>query len=196
MIIPIPIPWKSKPRLIVYTVHEPPNPPADRLDRGERLIFVKDGFNGSAAILGPIWLLTNRLWLAFAGYMTAMVALLGVLMMSPPEWIAVAIGFVHILIGFEADQLQRQKMEKLGYTLLGSVAGHGDADCERRFFEKWLPGQPILTRSGGVQPPPTVEAARGEASSGAAAGSPAAKRRRGGWFGWRRADGNEAGARH
>ena len=29
-----------------YTVHEQPNPPADRIDRAEKLVFIKDGFPG------------------------------------------------------------------------------------------------------------------------------------------------------
>ena len=35
----------ARPRLVVFTVHEPPNAPADRLERAEQLVFVKDGFS-------------------------------------------------------------------------------------------------------------------------------------------------------
>ena len=37
--------------------------PADRLDRAERLVFVKDGFSWLAACCPPLWLLANGLWL-------------------------------------------------------------------------------------------------------------------------------------
>lgn len=150
MIVPIVIPSKGSRRVVAYTVHEPPNPPADRLDRAEQLVFVKDGFDWAAAVAAPIWLLANRLWLAFAGYVAAMAILIGILMVAPPEWIALAIAVVHIIVGFEADQLKRQRLEASGHTLLGSVIGRSEGECERRFIEKWLPVQPVLTRSGTI----------------------------------------------
>ncbi len=159
MIVPIVIPSKGSRRVVAYTVHEPPDPPADRLDRAEQLVFVKDGFDWAAAIAAPVWLLANRLWLALAGYVAAMVILIGILIVAPPEWIALAIGVVHIVVGFEADQLKRQKLEASGHTLLGSVIGRSEGECERRFIEKWLPAQPVLTRSGTIPVPPVHEPA-------------------------------------
>ena len=156
MIVPIIIPSKGSKRVVAYTVHEPPEPPADRLDRAEQLVFVKDGFDFAAAIAAPAWLLANRLWLAFAGYVAAMVILIGVLIVAPAEWIALAILVVHVIVGFEADQLRRMKLESTGYTLLGSVIGRNEGECERRFIEKWLPGQPILTRSGTIAAAPAT----------------------------------------
>ena len=37
--------------MLTFTVHEPPNPPADRVDRAESLVFIKDGFSWAAALL-------------------------------------------------------------------------------------------------------------------------------------------------
>jgi len=56
MIVPVLIPTKGNKRVVAYTVHEPPNPPADRLDRAERLVFIKDGqefLPGVQAIAAP-----------------------------------------------------------------------------------------------------------------------------------------------
>ena len=53
--------------MLTFTVHEPPDPPADRIDRAERLAFVRDGFSWSAALFTPVWLLAHRLWWPFAG---------------------------------------------------------------------------------------------------------------------------------
>lgn len=148
MIVPIVIPSKGRTRVVAYTVHEPPNPPADRLDRAERLVFVKDGFNWTAAVLAPVWMIANRLWLGLAAYTAAMVVLIAILIVAPPEWIALAIAVVHIVVGYEADQMQRHRLETTGHSLLGTVIGRNESDCERRFIEKWLPAQPILARSG------------------------------------------------
>lgn len=167
MIVPIIIPSKGSKRVVAYTVHEPPEPPADRLDRAEQLVFVKDGFDIAAAIAAPAWLLANRLWLAFAGYTAAMTILIGVLIVAPAEWIALAILVVHVIVGFEADQLKRMKLESTGHTLLGSVIGRNEGECERRFIEKWLPGQPILTRSGTIAATPAAAMAHAEAPGAA-----------------------------
>lgn len=148
MIVPIVIPSKGSRRVVAYTVHEPPNPPADRLDRAEKLVFVKDGFNWAAAVVAPVWLVLNRLWLALAIYAAAMTTLVAVLIVAPPEWIALAIAVVHIIVGFEADEMLRHRLEATGYRPLGTVIGRNEGDCERRFIEKWLPAQPILSRSG------------------------------------------------
>ena len=54
--------------MLTFTVHEPPNPPADRVDRAEGLVFIKDGFAWFAALFAPLWLLMHRLWWALLGY--------------------------------------------------------------------------------------------------------------------------------
>ena len=51
-----------------YTIHEQPDPAADRIDRAERLVFVKDGFSWAAALFAPIWLIVHRLWWPLVGY--------------------------------------------------------------------------------------------------------------------------------
>jgi hypothetical protein len=143
----------------VYTVHEPPDPPADRLDRADAHVFVKDGFTWAAAVLTPFWLLANRMWLVLVGYLVGMTALQFGL-----TWIGAGQQFktllmiaVHVLIGFEADTLKRWTLDRKGWRMVGSVAGRNWSDCERRFFEAWLPGEPYiradaLTPHGGSLP--------------------------------------------
>jgi hypothetical protein len=36
-------------------------------------------------------------------------------------------------------------LEQTGWQTLGVVTGKSIAECERRFFESWLPAQPILS---------------------------------------------------
>ena len=54
--------------MLTFTVHEPPDPPADRIDRAEKLVFVKDGFSWAAALFGPLWMIFHRLWWALLGF--------------------------------------------------------------------------------------------------------------------------------
>jgi hypothetical protein len=141
-----------------FTVHEPPSPPADRLDRAESLVFVKDGFSWLAALFAPIWLIVHRLWWPLLGYLvlSSLLELMRWSTVVDSDWVTLAGVALHVLIGFEADTLRRWSLDRKGWRVLGSVSGRTTAECERRFFEQWLPAQPAIA--------PTLPAAR---SSGA-----------------------------
>src|SRR5262245_10693086 len=97
-----------------YTVHEPPHPPADRIDRGESLVFVKDGFGWSAALFAPIWLLVHRLWWPLLGYVVLSGLSEGVQLLAPSlgGWMTLAIVALHLLVGFEAGTLRGWGLER------------------------------------------------------------------------------------
>ena len=132
--------------MLTFTVHEPPNPPSDRLDRAEGLLFVRDGFSWSAALFTPLWLLAHRLWLPLLGYLVVagLIEAAGQSGLVQPGWATLAAVSLNLLIGFEADTLRRWSLDRRGWLSLGSVSGRNAEDCERRFFDMWLPAQPIL----------------------------------------------------
>ena len=132
--------------MITYTVHEPPEAPADRLDRAESLAFIKEGFSIWAAVFTPFWMLANKLWLALAFYLSALTLLqVGFWALGFGQRpIAYAMAALHLIIGYEADTLRRWTLDRQGWRMLGSVNGRNSEDCERRFFEQWLPGQPYI----------------------------------------------------
>lgn len=134
-------------RVSVFTVHEEPNPAADRIDRAERLAFLRDGFSWSAALWAPIWLLQRKLWVPLAGYVAAVAAiiLLFDLLDIGEDAMALAIAALHLVIGYESYQLERWSYEARGFTLAGTVTGRSKTECERRFFETWLPSQPVIS---------------------------------------------------
>jgi len=126
--------------LVIFTVHEPPNGPASRLDSAERLVFVKDGFSWLAAAVPPLWLLWKRMWLEFAIYAGATGLLVWLLTTAGPTNISNAIlTIVQIVFGFEAGALYSAALERRGWRLVGTVTGRNREDCERRFLEVWLP---------------------------------------------------------
>ena len=133
--------------MLTFTVHEPPDPPADRIDRAEKLVFVKDGFSWAAAVFGPLWMIVHRLWWALLGFVLVMgsLQLMGKVTAVDQRWVGLAAFAINVLVGFEADTLQRWALERRGWRMLGAVTGRSFAECERRFFEAWLPAQPILT---------------------------------------------------
>jgi hypothetical protein len=129
-----------------FTVHEMPSPPSDRIERAERLVFVKDGFSWLAALFAPLWLIAHRLWWPLLGYVLLITALqlLTLVAALDQRWIGLANVALHLLVGFEADTLRRWGLGRRGWTTLGTVTGKTAPECERRFFDAWLPSQPIL----------------------------------------------------
>jgi hypothetical protein len=140
--------------VITVTVHEPPMPPADRLDRADRLVFIKDGYSWIAAAWPPIWLLARKLWLPFVGYCAILAAVTASFNAfgMPPWTIALAVVAFHLLIGFEAESVRRSSLDRLGWQVVGTVVGRNLAECERRFFDSWLPQQPIIRSAGRAEP--------------------------------------------
>jgi hypothetical protein len=133
--------------VVTYTVHEPPVPEADRVDRGSELEFVKDGFSWLTAICPPLGFLANGLWLLAIAYLVA-ASLLGYVlnaMKVDPNLTGLLFLMFNIYLGFEVSTLKRWMLEQTGWQTLGVVTGKSIAECERRFFESWLPSQPILT---------------------------------------------------
>src|SRR6202008_1072877 len=51
----------------VYTVHAPTAYAAD-FRATDKFVFVRDGFHFWAMVLGPLWLIWKRLWLALLGW--------------------------------------------------------------------------------------------------------------------------------
>jgi hypothetical protein len=130
--------------LQIYTVHEPPQPPAEKLERGESLVFVRDGFSWMAALFAPIWMLAHRMWLVLIGYVVLQAALelsltgLG----AAPQWLGASAVGMHVALGFEASSLRRWTLARKGWRMLGAVTGTSAIDAERRFFQAWLAEPP------------------------------------------------------
>jgi hypothetical protein len=63
---------------------------------------------------------------------------------------------INIYLGFEVSTLKRWMLDQTGWQLLGVVTGKSIEDCERRFFETWLPGQPIIADGSGNDEKPAI----------------------------------------
>ena len=133
----------------VYTVHEEQGSRAasDRVDRAERMAFVADGFSWPMAVVPPLVMLVNQMWIGLAVYIAALAAIVALLAAAgaSPEWIALGVLALHVISGFEASELRRTALEARGWAMLGTVSGRSQAECERRFIEDWLPGQPLIS---------------------------------------------------
>ncbi len=127
--------------MIVHTVHEPGIPAKSLDERADEVVFIKEGFTWWGFLFAPFWLLFNALWFEFAGAVLLAAAVTSVL--TPLELKDQAGGIAYLLlmliVGFEGNGLRRGRLERKGYVYLASVAGRGLEECERRFFDAWLP---------------------------------------------------------
>ena len=130
--------------MVVYTVHEPPNPPADPLERAARHVFIKERFHWLAAIFPAIWLFVKGMWWELVAYLVLISLLIGILEVlgAAPQATGIFVIIVQIVFGFEAGALYRASLARRGWRTVGTVAGRNAAECERRFFEAWLPQMP------------------------------------------------------
>ena len=155
----------------VYTVHEPcrgidgagmERPvAADRVDRAETFRFVADGFDWNAALFAPFVLLGHQMFGGLAMYAAALAAIVALFSAigADATWIALAIAALHVVIGFEFGEMLRAKLDADGWAERGTVTGRSLAECERRFFESWLPRQPMIA---GLRAPGEAAPQRGD----------------------------------
>ena len=136
-----------------YTVHEAPQPPRDRVERAEALEFVRDGFVWPAFVLPPVWLAARGIWmgvLAYGGCIAVIAAASSAFVLAPPLS-GLTLLAVNLIFGFEADEMWRADLTKRGWDMVGQVTGTGALDCERRFFEDWLPSAPMLATASAAR---------------------------------------------
>ena len=141
-------------RIQSYTVHEKPDPQADRDERAEELFFVRDGFSFAAFLVAPFWMLSKAMWLPFVIYLCllAFIILVVTAIGLDTRWAVYAVLAVHMLVGFEADSLQRWSLDRKGWRMISSVAGATFEECERRFFDHWLRVVPAVATAN-LTPP-------------------------------------------
>ena len=133
--------------MVAFTIHEMPDPPTERLDRADALVFVKEGFSWTAAAYAPVWLLAGGMWIVFAVYAVAAALLFALysqfdLAKQIVPWAFVAL---HLLVGLEGDSIKRWTLGIAGWKELGAVTGRNQDECERSFYDAWLPSQPVIT---------------------------------------------------
>jgi hypothetical protein len=144
----------------VYTVHAPVGDVAD-LAATDKFVFVRDGFHFWAALLGPIWLIWHRLWLALLGWIVLAVAMGFGMAALRAGSMAVGLGdaLVALLMGFEAATLQRWTLSRRKWRQLDIVVAEDEEAAERRFFDRWTSGhRGLVNDQSSVDrgaPPPT-----------------------------------------
>jgi hypothetical protein len=152
----------------VYNVYEPPEgADADAMERAEKVVFVKEGFNWVALIVPAFWLLFQRMWLELV---VLLVLVIGPQWMFGPEEAGqrvaglVTLGLT-VLFAFEANDLRGWALQRRGYRFAGVATGRGRDEAERSFFTAWLPQQDRRVRAPAQRPKTKTGVSRPPASS-------------------------------
>jgi Protein of unknown function (DUF2628) len=109
-------------------------------EEAERVVFLREKFSWPAFVLGPLWLLWNRLWLGLAFWLAA-VALIGaaVTALKLESFVAaIFLAVPSLILAFEATLLQQQKLVANGFREAGVVIAEDIESAERRFFDRWF----------------------------------------------------------
>jgi hypothetical protein len=146
----------------VYTVHAPSAHAAD-FRATDKFEFVRDGFHFWAMILGPIWLIWKRLWLALLCWLVLVIGIeLAARGLGAGRLVETGIDVaIAILLGLEASTLQRWTYSRRNWRQLDVVVADDEETAERRFFDRftaaspkrWTGFDPLSVDRGG--PPPT-----------------------------------------
>lgn len=133
--------------MAVFSVHESPDSPSGRLERAETLVFVRDGFSWAAALVPVPWLIVRGEWLLLVVYTVAVLVLSAILvgLGAKADWVVLTFLALNVLFGFEAHELRRALLTYKGWREIGTVSGRTREECERRFFDAWLPREPTHT---------------------------------------------------
>src|SRR5882724_11394291 len=125
----------------VYTVHAPTAHAAD-FRATDKFVFLRDGFHFWAMVLGPLWLVWKRLWLALLGWLIVVGGLeVAATALGGSRMAAVAIGIVMaVLTGLEASTLQRWTYSRRKWRQLDVVVADDEETAERRFFDRYTAG--------------------------------------------------------
>ena len=137
-----------------FTVHVPPGI-ADAADRAERTVFVREGFDWPAFLLGPLPLLQRGLWraaLAWALAALVLFALAGLLGLGILPRIALYL-VLATLTGLEAAEARRRALARAGFIPAALLCGVTREAGERRFFATAAPLLEPLPHSSGPAAP-------------------------------------------
>jgi hypothetical protein len=109
-------------------------------EEAERVVFLREKFSWPAFVLGPLWLVWNRLWLGSAFWLAA-VALIGaaVSALQLESFVAALVLAVpSLILALEATLLRQHKLVASGFREAGVVIADDIEGAERRFFDRWL----------------------------------------------------------
>lgn len=136
----------------LYTVHYRQESEDSLTGLAQDVVLVKDGFNWSALFLPSVWFLSKKMWLVFATYLVIQAVLLIIVFWVelPSDVLTITKITGNLILGFEANNLQRWSLERSRYRERETVAARDIVAAEHRFFSHLTSGKVFNRRSGEV----------------------------------------------
>ena len=123
--------------MAIYSIYLPPEiNDTDQMSEADRarIVFLPDTRSLLALVIPGIWLLWNRLWLAFSIY----IAVIAAIIVMSLQWNAQAASLISVLPGLflflEGHELVRMRHERLGWHYAGIVEAPDRKIAELRYF--------------------------------------------------------------
>ena len=101
-------------------------------------VLIPDGFRPWAALFGPFWAASRRLWMEALGILAGWLAFEAIMMASGMGGSLAAladIGFA-LVMGYAASPIQQWALERRGYALLDIVVAEDELAAVRRLFDR------------------------------------------------------------
>jgi hypothetical protein len=119
-----------------FAVLEPPGY-RDTAEHADRFIFLHERFSLAAFLLGPLWMIWQRLWLELPVYVAGTIAIGYGLYALGAGWPAtiLILGLIQLLLGLEATALVHGMRVRYGWRDRGVVIADDLDLAERRFFD-------------------------------------------------------------
>jgi hypothetical protein len=119
------------------------------------VVFLREKFRWLALLFGPLWLLWNRLWLAFFVWLIAILVLAAAAYAAGlnEEATAVVMWLPTLIIAFEGTELLRRKLLRRRYRETRVTVAADLEDAERRYFAEWENNAPVAASKQPVAPP-------------------------------------------
>ena len=120
-------------RTKIYTVYEKP----ELEEPSARVMLVREGFSWLALIFGLLWLLARGLWVASLVYAVALAVLVYLAQYAGMDDDALTLIplFAQLVLGFVANDLQRESLQRRGYRFTGVVAAESVLAATRRYYD-------------------------------------------------------------
>jgi hypothetical protein len=119
-----------------FAVLEPPGY-HDTAERADRFIFLHEKFSLAVFLLGPLWMIWQRLWLELPVYLAGVAAVGYGLYALGAGWPAIilALTLIQLFLGLEATTLVHGMRVRRGWRDGGVVIADDLELAERRFFD-------------------------------------------------------------
>ena len=136
----------------LYTVHYRLETENSLSGLARDVVMVKDGFNWSALLFPSVWFLSKKMWLVFGVYLVIQAAILVIVFWGelPSEVLTITKVTGNLILGFEANNLQRWSLDRERFKERETVAARDIVAAEHRFFSQITSGKVFSRRSGEV----------------------------------------------